>query len=92
MKRKFAILTSGGDGTLQGCAALGKHWGGRILGLSGTIDNDLWGTDFTIGFDTAVNTALNATEKIREHGRFPRALFPGGGDAAPCLSLAGASV
>ncbi len=59
----FAI---GGDGTLQGCVALGEHWSGQILGLPGTIDNDLWGTDFTIGFDTAVNTALNAIEKIRD--------------------------
>jgi 6-phosphofructokinase 1 len=68
------LLAIGGDGTLQGCVALSRHWGGQILGLPGTIDNDLWGTDFTIGFDTAVNTALNAIEKIRDtadsHERF----------------------
>jgi 6-phosphofructokinase 1 len=67
----FAI---GGDGTLRGCQELSRYWRGRILGLPGTIDNDLWGTDATIGFDTAVNTALSAIEKIRDtadsHGRF----------------------
>jgi 6-phosphofructokinase 1 len=69
-----ALFAIGGDGTLRGCIGLSKHWSGQVLGLPGTIDNDLWGTDFTIGFDTAVNTALNAIEKIRDtadsHERF----------------------
>lgn len=67
----FAI---GGDGTFRGCVELGKVWSGGILGLPGTIDNDLWGTDYTIGFDTAVNTALESIDKIRDtaesHERF----------------------
>jgi 6-phosphofructokinase 1 len=60
------LIAIGGDGTLTGCQALAPHWPGIILGLPGTIDNDLWGTDATIGFDTAVNTALQAIEKIRD--------------------------
>lgn len=68
-----ALLVIGGDGSLRGCHDLAKHWQGQIIGLPGTIDNDLAGTDFTIGFDTAVNTALDAIDKIRDtadaHGR-----------------------
>ena len=68
------LVAIGGDGTLRGCMDLSRYWRGQILGLPGTIDNDLWGTDVTIGFDTAVNTALNAIEKIRDtadsHERF----------------------
>ncbi|MEO6098152.1 MAG: ATP-dependent 6-phosphofructokinase [Fibrobacteria bacterium] len=69
-----ALLAIGGDGTFRGCVELGKVWSGKILGLPGTIDNDLWGTDYTIGFDTAVNTALESIDKIRDtaesHERF----------------------
>lgn len=68
------LLAIGGDGTFHGCVELGKVWSGGILGLPGTIDNDLWGTDYTIGFDTAVNTALEYIDKIRDtaesHERF----------------------
>ena len=61
-----ALIAIGGDGTMRALAALSKHWDGRLIGLPGTIDNDLYGTDYTIGFDTAVNNALEALDKIRD--------------------------
>lgn len=61
-----ALIAIGGDGTMRGLAELGKHWNGKLIGLPGTIDNDLYGTDYTIGFDTAVNNALEALDKIRD--------------------------
>jgi 6-phosphofructokinase 1 len=56
----------GGDGTFRGGVELGRVWRGQIIGVPGTIDNDVAGTDFTIGFDTAVETALQAIDKIRD--------------------------
>lgn len=74
---KFGIdglIAIGGDGTFHGCTALCKEYGIPTIGIPGTIDNDLCGTDFTIGYDTAVNTALDAIDKIRDtsqsHNRF----------------------
>lgn len=67
--RKFDIdglIVIGGDGSLHGAQELERIWDGGIVGLPGTIDNDLSGTDFTIGYDTAVNTALEAIDKIRD--------------------------
>jgi len=61
-----ALIVIGGDGTYRGAYALSKKWHGKIVGIPGTIDNDLFGTDFTIGYDTAVNTALQAIDKIRD--------------------------
>ena len=61
-----ALIAIGGDGTMHGLAALANHWKGWSIGLPGTIDNDLSGTDYTIGFDTAVNNALEALDKIRD--------------------------
>ena len=61
-----ALIAIGGDGTMRALSALSKHWDGRLIGLPGTIDNDLYGTDYTIGFDTAVNNALEALDKIRD--------------------------
>ncbi|MFW9793675.1 MAG: ATP-dependent 6-phosphofructokinase [Candidatus Thorarchaeota archaeon] len=61
-----ALIAIGGDGTMRALAALSKYWKGRLIGLPGTIDNDLNGTDYTIGFDTAVNNALEALDKIRD--------------------------
>lgn len=60
------LIAIGGDGTFRGAVELGKVWGGKIVGVPGTIDNDVYGTDYTIGFDTAVNTALDAIDKIRD--------------------------
>jgi 6-phosphofructokinase 1 len=61
-----ALIPIGGDGTFRGCVELAKHWDGQIVGLPGTIDNDLNGTDYTIGFSTAVQTAVDAVDKIHD--------------------------
>ena len=60
------VIVIGGDGTFQGGMALHRHWEGRFVGCPGTIDNDLIGTDYTIGFSTAVQTAVEAVDKIRD--------------------------
>ncbi len=61
-----ALLVIGGDGSFRGCMALSHFYRGQIVGLPGTIDNDLDGTDLTIGFATALQTALDAIDKIRD--------------------------
>ena len=61
-----ALVAIGGDGTFTGAHILFEEHGSRVIGLPGTIDNDLFGTDRTIGFDTAVNTAVEAMDKIRD--------------------------
>lgn len=61
------LVVIGGDGTFRGALALHKrHPDIRIVGLPGTIDNDLYGTDYTIGYDTAINTVVQAVDKIRD--------------------------
>jgi len=60
------LIVIGGDGSFHGAVALSKVWDGKVIGAPGTIDNDLFGTDFTIGYDTAVNTAVEAIDKIRD--------------------------
>lgn len=60
-----AVVTIGGDGTYQGALALTKM-GINCVGLPGTIDNDIASTDYTIGFDTAVCTAVDALDKLRD--------------------------
>jgi 6-phosphofructokinase 1 len=60
------LIVIGGDGSFKGAVNLGKHIDIPIIGIPATIDNDVAGTDTTIGFDTAVNTALNAIDKIRD--------------------------
>lgn len=59
------LVVIGGDGSYRGAQALTKR-GYPTVGLPGTIDNDIPGTDFTIGFDTAINTVLDALDKIRD--------------------------
>jgi 6-phosphofructokinase 1 len=61
-----SLILIGGNGTYQGGIALEKEWGVSCVGIPGTIDNDINGTDATIGADTAVNTALDAIDKIRD--------------------------
>ncbi len=61
-----ALFIIGGDGSLKGAHTLSTHWSGQIIGLPGTIDNDLSGTDYTIGYFTALDTALDAIDKIRD--------------------------
>ena len=51
---------------MTGMSRLQRFWKGKIIGLPGTIDNDMYGTDYSIGFDTAVNNALEAIDKIRD--------------------------
>jgi len=74
--RKYEIdgvIACGGDGTFHGANLLHKEFGIKIVGTPGTIDNDLYGTYFTIGYDTAINTAAEAIDRIRDtadsHGR-----------------------
>lgn len=67
--QKFEIeglIAIGGDGTFTGAGIFFDEFGLPTVGAPGTIDNDLFGTDYTIGFDTAVNTALEAIDKIRD--------------------------
>lgn len=61
-----ALVPIGGDGTFAGAIALRRFWDGRVIGCPGTIDNDLCGTDYTIGFSTAVATAVDAVDKLRD--------------------------
>jgi len=60
------LITIGGDGTFRGAVALAEAGGIKVIGIPGTIDNDVYGTDYAIGFDTAINTALDAIDKIRD--------------------------
>ncbi len=69
------LIPIGGDGTFHGAVALAQRWDGRIIGCPGTIDNDLIGTDFTIGFATAVNTAVEALDRLRDTAESHERLF-----------------
>lgn len=60
-----ALVVIGGEGSFKGASAFGPL-GMPVMGIPGTIDNDIGGTDVTIGFDTAVNTALQAVQKLRD--------------------------
>lgn len=60
------LVAIGGNGTFTGAEIFCQEFGIPTVGAPGTIDNDLYGTDYTIGFDTAVNTALDAIDKIRD--------------------------
>ncbi len=60
------LVAIGGDGTFRGAIRLIEEHRIPVVGVPGTIDNDLYGTDYTIGFDTAVNTALEAIDRIRD--------------------------
>ncbi len=60
------LVAIGGDGTFTGANIFHEEFGIPTVGAPGTIDNDLYGSDFTIGFDTAVNTALDSIDKIRD--------------------------
>lgn len=59
------LVVIGGDGSFQGAKKLAEH-GFPTIGIPGTIDNDIPGTDFTVGFDTALNTVIDAIDKIRD--------------------------
>ena len=61
-----ALVAIGGDGTLTGARIFAQEFNYPIVGLPGTIDNDLFGTDVTIGYDTALNTIMECVDKIRD--------------------------
>lgn len=68
-----ALVVIGGNGTFTGAHLLHEEYGIPVVGIPATIDNDLFGTDYTIGFDTATNTVVQAVDQIRDtaasHGR-----------------------
>lgn len=67
LKNKIdALIVIGGDGSFNGLLAINQQWNGQVIGIPGTIDNDVDGTDYTIGFSTAINTAIEAIDKIRD--------------------------
>ena len=70
-----ALVTIGGDGTLTGARIFATEHNFPIIGLPGTIDNDLFGTDTTIGYDTALNTIMDAVDKIRDTATSHERLF-----------------
>jgi len=69
------LVVIGGDGTFRGATLLAAEHGVWVAGVPGTIDNDVYGTDFTIGFDTAINTALEAIDRIRDTAASHERLF-----------------
>src|SRR5476651_998466 len=70
-----ALVAIGGDGTFRGARIFGEEFDIPVVGLPGTIDNDLCGTDFTIGYDTAINTVIDAVDKIRDTAESHDRLF-----------------
>jgi 6-phosphofructokinase 1 len=69
------IVAIGGDGTFTGASVFYEEFGIPVIGVPGTIDNDLFGTDSTIGYDTALNTAMEAIDKIRDTADAHQRLF-----------------
>ncbi|HRG03645.1 MAG TPA: ATP-dependent 6-phosphofructokinase, partial [Paludibacteraceae bacterium] len=70
-----ALVVIGGDGTFTGARVFAQEFNIPIIGLPGTIDNDLFGTDSTIGYDTALNTIVEAVDKIRDTASSHERLF-----------------
>ena len=70
-----ACVAIGGNGTFTGADLFSKEYNIPFIGVPGTIDNDLYGTDHTIGFDTAINTAMEAADKIRDTADSHNRLF-----------------
>ena len=70
-----ACIAIGGNGTFAGADVFSKEYKMPFIGVPGTIDNDLYGTDYTIGFDTAINTAVDAADKIRDTADSHNRLF-----------------
>ncbi|MCE2963751.1 MAG: 6-phosphofructokinase [Chitinophagales bacterium] len=70
-----ALVTIGGDGTFTGATKFEKEFGVPTIGIPGTIDNDIFGTDNTIGYDTALNTVMEAVDKIRDTATSHERLF-----------------
>ena len=70
-----ACIAIGGNGTFTGADIFSKEFNIPFIGVPGTIDNDLYGSDYTIGFDTAINTAVDAADKIRDTADSHNRLF-----------------
>ena len=70
-----ALVVLGGDGSFQGANIFHRETGFPVIGIPCTIDNDIFGSDFTIGFDTAINTAMQAIDKIRDTADSHNILF-----------------
>lgn len=70
-----ALIVIGGDGSFMGSAILSREYDFPVIGIPGTIDNDIEGTDFTIGYDTALNTVVEAIDKIRDTASSHNRLF-----------------
>ncbi|WP_304422554.1 ATP-dependent 6-phosphofructokinase, partial [Muribaculum intestinale] len=70
-----ALVVIGGDGSLTGARIFATEFNFPIIGLPGTIDNDLYGTDKTIGYDTALNTIMECVDKIRDTATSHERLF-----------------
>jgi len=70
-----ALVAIGGDGTFTGANILHAEYGIPVIGIPGTIDNDLYGSDMTIGYDTAMNTVVEAVDKIRDTAGSHNRLF-----------------
>ena len=69
------LIVIGGDGTFTGATILSKEMNIPIIGIPGTIDNDIFGTDHTIGYDTALNTVINSVDKIRDTANSHHRIF-----------------
>lgn len=70
-----ALIVIGGDGSFMGAVALGREHNFPVIGVPATIDNDIEGTDFTIGYDTALNTVVESIDKIRDTAHSHNRLF-----------------
>lgn len=70
-----ALVVIGGDGTFNGAIVFNEEFNYPIVGIPGTIDNDINGTDYTIGYDTALNTVVEAIDKIRDTANSHNRLF-----------------
>lgn len=70
-----ALVLIGGDGTFTGGMIFNSEYGFPCIGIPGTIDNDIFGTNYTIGYDTALNTVVNAIDKIRDTASSHNRLF-----------------
>ncbi len=70
-----AVVVIGGDGTLAGARQFSEEFDISFVGIPGTIDNDIYGTDYTIGYDTALNTVVEAIDKIRDTASSHNRLF-----------------
>src|SRR5690625_622669 len=70
-----ALIVIGGNGSFKGAELLSKEHGIPVIGIPATIDNDINGTDFSVGYDTALNTVVEAIDKIRDTANSHNRLF-----------------